>query len=229
MAAFEAIPALAYYRGEANHFRGDQELEMLQAFAARNGYHIISVYKDLISAEAFPDIPAFRKMLKHSERSSVTTILVASTEKTADDPLDRAVIQYTLEKHGLQIIGIDGSTFSALADVRLIRRTLEIAARCEKALLSSQKQKVADKRRSLGPKHRRRYAELVPDAVTIAKHLRERSIKTGTRLTLRTLSAKLAELGHFNTSGKQFHPDEIRRMLNGPRPRPNARIVKPPQ
>ena len=218
MTALGAIPALAYYRGEARHFRGDREFQTLQAFAARNGYCIASVYKDSNSAEAILDAPRFRKMLKHSERSGVTTILVA-TEKMVADPLDRAVIQYTLEKHGLQIIAVDGSLFSSLADVNLIRRTLEIAARCEKALLSSQKQTAARKRQSLGPKHRKRYAELVPKAVFLAKHLHERSIKDGTRLTLRELSAKLAESGHFNTSGKPFHPDEIRRMVKGPRPR----------
>ena len=223
MIASGAIPAFAYYRGETRRFRGDQEFEALQAFAARNGYCIASTYSDSISPGAVLDAPRFRKMLKHSERTNVTTILVVGTEKIAPDPLDRAIIQCTLEKHGLQIIAVDGAPFSALADVQLIRRMLETAARCEKALLSSQKQKAADKRQSLGPKHRKRYAELVPDAVALAKRLHERSIKDGTRLTLRELSAKLVQSGHFNTSAKPFHPDEIRRMLKGPRPRPNGR------
>ena len=220
MTASGAIPAFAYYRGETKGASGDQEFQALQAFAARNGYCISSVYKDSNSAEAIPDAPRFRTMLKHSERSSVTTILIVGTEKIAADALDRACVQYILEKHGLQIIAVDETPFSDSADVHLIKRALETAARCEKALLSSQNQ---NKRQSLGPKHRKRYAELVPKAVALAKRLHERSIKDGTRLTLRELSAKLAESGHFNTSGKPFHPDEIRRILNGPRPRARAR------
>ena len=223
MARPEATPALAYYRGEPKDFRADQEFQLLKAFAAGNGYCIASVYKDSNSAKAIPDAPRFRRMLKHAEKTSVTTILVVSTEKMAADPLDRAVIQYFLEKHELQILAVDGSLFAAPADAHLIRRTLEMAGRCEKALLSSQKQTAADKRRSLGPKHRKRYADMVPDAVALAKGLHEPSIKDGKRLTLRELSAKLAELGHFNTSGKPFHPHEIGRMLKGPRPRPKAR------
>ena len=223
MAAEEVVLALAYYRDEIERISRDQKVQAFRDFAAREGYCIVSVYRDSDSANAVPDAPGFRKLLKHSERASVTTILVVAKAKIAADPVERAVIQYTLEKHGLQIIAVDEAPFSTLADVQHIRRMLETAARCETALQFSQKQNAADRRQRLGPKHRKRYAELVPDAVALAKRLRERSIKDGTRLTLRNLSAKLAELGHFNTSGKQFHPDEIRRMLNGPRPRPNER------
>ena len=39
--------------------------------------------------------------------------------------------------------------------------------------------------------------------------------KTGKRMSLRKLSAQLAESGHLNERGKPFHPNSIKMLLEG--------------
>jgi hypothetical protein len=48
--------------------------------------------------------------------------------------------------------------------------------------------------------------------VALAKKLHRASPKTGKRMSLRRVSAKLAEAGHLNERGKAFNPRSIKAM-----------------
>jgi hypothetical protein len=58
---------------------------------------------------------------------------------------------------------------------------------------------------------------VVPQAVEMAKHLHQ--LSTPHPLSFRDISSRLAEGGHVNKAGKPYHPEEVRRMIKGPRPR----------
>ena len=60
----------------------------------------------------------------------------------------------------------------------------------------------------------------------MAKKLHRASPKTGKRMSLRKISAALAEAGHINEHGRPFHTQSVKRMVEGPaavRPSEGAR------
>ncbi len=59
---------------------------------------------------------------------------------------------------------------------------------------------------------RSQWARRRPKAVALAKKLHRASPKTGKRMSLRRVSAKLAEAGHLNERGKAFNPRSIKAM-----------------
>ena len=54
-----------------------------------------------------------------------------------------------------------------------------------------------------------------PGAVALAKKLYRASPKTGKRMSLRKISAELAEAGHLNENGRVFNPRSIKVMVEG--------------
>jgi len=52
-------------------------------------------------------------------------------------------------------------------------------------------------------------------AVALAKNLRRANPKTGSRLSLRRVSAVLAEAGHLNERGRPFNQRSIKVMVEG--------------
>ena len=59
---------------------------------------------------------------------------------------------------------------------------------------------------------RKSHAEARPDVVKVAKALARKKPKGG-RLSLRAISAALAEQGHFNERGRPFNPKSVAAML----------------
>jgi hypothetical protein len=65
---------------------------------------------------------------------------------------------------------------------------------------------------------RKPHAEIHPDAVLLAKRLHRASPLTGERRSLRKISAEFAAAGSVNKSGKPYHAQSVRRMVEGHRP-----------
>jgi len=62
---------------------------------------------------------------------------------------------------------------------------------------------------------RKSHAEKRPGTVALAKKLYRASPKTGKRMSLRKISAELAEAGHLNENGRVFNPRSIKVMVEG--------------
>jgi hypothetical protein len=54
------------------------------------------------------------------------------------------------------------------------------------------------------------------EAIALAKRLHRASPKTGKRRSLRDISDELAAAGLFNEQGRPYHPESVRRMIEGP-------------
>ena len=85
----------------------------------------------------------------------------------------------------------------------------------EKASLVAKLKGARDrKRREKGKcEGRKSHAEKRPGAVAFAKKLYRASPKTGKRLSLRKISAALAEAGHLNEHRRAFNPRSIKVMV----------------
>ena len=72
------------------------------------------------------------------------------------------------------------------------------------------------KRRETGKcEGRKTHAEKRPGTVALAKKLHRASPKTGKRMSLRRISAALAEAGHLNERGQPFNQRSIKVMVEG--------------
>ena len=159
-------------------------------------------------------------MLKRIEAHGVQTIIVATAGSFSHDATVQAVGYAKLREYGIDIIAADApNAFIADAETeKTIARVIAMAAEFEKAVKSAQLRAVGERARiKSGPKHRKRYAELHPEVVLIVKRMHHVAATKGERLSLRKISAKLAEAGHVK-DGKPFHPVVINRMIRGPRP-----------
>jgi len=52
-----------------------------------------------------------------------------------------------------------------------------------------------------------------PEAVALAKRLHRASPKTGERMSLRRIGARLAAAGYLNELGRQFNPNSVKNMV----------------
>jgi hypothetical protein len=89
---------------------------------------------------------------------------------------------------------------------RFVHRVLQIAGDFDKAISGARLRRPGERLRT---KHdhvrrtRRRYADMLPEVVNLANRLHHSTKRTGRQLSLREISAQLAEAGFVKKNGKQ--------------------------
>ena len=212
----ERTPAIAFLRRDLSG-KAAREHGIISSFARKTGFELVAAVTDECSAEILAS-SGFARALYRLERSAARTVIVASAESFASDPLIQAVGWKQLSLFGITLIAADNSQFTSdPATTNMVERILDHSWAIEK-LLSAARIRGTNERRglSVGPRWRKQYIDIVPDAVHLAKDIYELAQRTGTRITLREISAQLAEAGHVKKSGNPFHPQEIDRMIKGP-------------
>jgi DNA invertase Pin-like site-specific DNA recombinase len=223
----KTAPALAYLRtSSATNIGADKDSEKrqraaIETFAKRAGFQIIDWYYDeaVSGADRLEDQPGFRELLKHLESDGVRTIIVETANRFARDLVVQETGFMMLRDLGYDLIAAD-SPNSFLEDTptaNLIRQVLGAVSQFEKASLVAKLKGARDrKRREKGKcEGRKSHAEKRPGAVAFAKKLRRANPKTGKRLSLRRVSAALAEAGHLNERGRPFNQRSIKVMVEG--------------
>lgn len=217
-------PAIAYVRRykrpEMSGDQADRQRATIKTFAGRAGYEVVAEFSD--AEGPVYACRGFAAALKRIESSGVQILIVAALEHFAGDPIERKVGGELLRQYGIELVAASETPHceetESILDVVL--QTLEVAAGFEKTLRAAHLRAAGERLRTkLGPKHRKRYAELAPDVVLMAKRLHQAGQRTGTRITLREISTRLAAAGLLKANGKPYHPETIRRMIKGPRPR----------
>jgi phosphoglycolate phosphatase-like HAD superfamily hydrolase len=211
-------PAIAFFRRKANASRLDDlqsERVAIEAYAERSGYEIVFEFSHIDEGdEELLDSPAFEAMLTRVAAQNVRAVIVATATTFAQNPLVQAVGAAKFRKFGVEVLAVEPAAPLAvtISPSQLVERILAIEDKFEKQLSH-----MAEKRRKrFGPPRRKNYAEMFPEAVSLAKRLHQKSLTEGVRRSLRELSAMLAVQGHLNNAGNPYHPNEIRRMINGP-------------
>lgn len=223
-------PALAYMRtSSAANIGADKDSEKrqraaIEVFAKRAGYEIIDWYYDeaVSGADRIEERPGFVELLKRLEGNGVDTIIVETANRFARDLITQEMGHHMLREEGVQLIAAD-SPNAFLEDTptaKLIRQVLGAVSEFEKGTLVAKLRGARErKRRETGKcEGRKSHVEKHPGAVALAKKLHRASPKTGKRMSLRKISAALAEAGHLNERGRLFHTQSIRRMVEGRKP-----------
>ncbi len=216
-------PAMAYFRRDGALVQASQR-GAIDGFAVRAGFEIIAEFEDDI--DSGPDgiyaRPGFAKLLKQIELDGAHTIIVETASDFAPDPIGQQVGYTMLHERGIELIAADNPTSfgTQSPDAPIVQTVLDISMRLEQAI-SKALQRGTDKRRRTknSDNWRRTYAEMAPDATLLAKRLSQSSRKNGRRISLREISAKLAEAGFVTRDSKPYHPQAISRMLQGAWPK----------
>jgi len=123
-----------------------------------------------------------------------------------------------LRERGLELVPVDTPEhFSDDSDNpsrELVRVMLGAVSTFEKKGLVLKLKKARDRKRAETGRceGRKPYAELVPDAVALAKRLRHKNPHTHRRRSYRTVAKMLAEQGHMNGKGNVYDARAIKAM-----------------
>jgi len=212
-------PAVALLREDGNEHQHtiDRQSVAITRYGRDTGFLIISelAFQGATSSDLFDSI-AFRTLLGLLQTRRVGTIIVASGFSLAADPLVHTVAEAALRRHGLQLVAVEPVAHVTItaSPSSVVNEVLALNNEFELRLSQLEERQNA----KLGPRRRKNYSEMFPEAAAMARRMNRESIERGARRSLRELSADLAQHGHLNNAGKPYHPDEVRRMILGPEP-----------
>jgi hypothetical protein len=219
----ELKPALAFLR----RGYGVAQRSAIGAFAASAGFEIVSELSMALEAAAETATPVLSlanltALLVRIDLDHVRAVIVGTASLFSEQSVDRIIGYERLRERGVELIAADAPDAFAqeTADHREVLQILAVTAQFDAAAASAATRSVSAPRRArTGKPHRKTYAELHPEATLMAKRLYQSSKASGERITLRGIRAQLAESGHLDQHKSAFHPEVIRRMLNGHWPR----------
>ena len=221
----EIVKAVAYLRTSSRANVGEdkdsdkRQRASVEAFARANGYKIVSEHYDAAVSGADPvaDRPGFARMLAELMANGARTIIVESPDRFARDLMVQLAGHDMLKARGMTLIAASAPTFFVedTPTAVLVRQVLGAVAEFEKTTLVAKLAAARRRKRiATGEKvgGRKSHAETRPDVVQLVKALARKKPKGGT-LSLRAISAELAEQGHLNERGKPFNPKSVAAML----------------
>jgi len=185
----------------------------IEAFAKANHYTVVEEFYDAAVSGADPigERPGFKRMLARIADNGVRVVLVESPDRFARDLAVQLAGHSYLEALGVELVPTTCPTFfiEDTPTAVLVRQVLGAIAEFEKASLvaklkAARERKVAAGGRGTG---RWRYDEARPEVVALARELRSQG------LSLREISAALAERGHVTGGGKPYVASAIQTML----------------
>lgn len=220
--------AVAYFRtSSATNVGQDKDTlarqeAAVQACAAARGLELVGSYYDaaVFGADPIDTRPRFAAMLAYMLSNGARTIIVENASRFARDLIVQETGYAMLKARGIELIAADApdSFLSDTPTAVLIRQILGAFHQFDKAMLVQKLRGARDRKSArLGrriegnPAWRR----LPADAALAARAAHARG------LSLRAVSAALAERGYLSSSGKRYVPQAIKRMLSAARQLPS--------
>jgi DNA invertase Pin-like site-specific DNA recombinase len=159
----------------------------------------------------------FAQMLERLMSNGARTIIVESPDRFARDPMVQLAGHDMLKARGMTLIAASAPMHFVedTPTAVLVRQVLGAFAEFEKTTLVAKLAAARRRKRmATGEKveGRKSHVETRPDVVALAKRLARKKPKGGA-LSLRAISASLAEQGHLNERGKPFNPKSVAVML----------------
>ena len=222
--AGDLVPAFAYLRtSSAANVGADKDSETrqrvaIEAFARRAGFAIVATFYDAaVSGEdQLETRPGFSALLDRIEGDGVRTVIVEDATRFARDLITQELGILALVGRGVRVLTASGDDLTETNDPFKVamRQIAGAFAQLEKARLVSKLRGARDRKRAAGVKveGRRSYAELVPEAMELARKLRRSRPKGGQR-TLREISDELAQAGHLTRHGKPYAAAAVAKMI----------------
>ncbi len=154
-------------------------------------------------------------MLDHIEGNGVRTVIVEDATRFARDLITQETGVIALQARGVTVLTASGDDLTASDDAFKVamRQIAGAFAQLEKTRLVGKLAAARKRKRETTGKceGRKSHVERRPGVVALARRLR-RKTKAG-QMSLRAISAELAEQGHVNERGKPFNPASVAAML----------------
>jgi DNA invertase Pin-like site-specific DNA recombinase len=172
--------------------------------------------KAVRGADAITDRPGFAAMLDRIAGNGVRTIIVESPDRFARDLAVQLAGRDHLRKLGVTLIPATAPDFFTedTPTAVLVRQVLGAIAQFDKATTVAKLKAARDRKIAAGQKcgGRKSYAEARPEMVKLARQLR-RPDPDRRRISLRKVSAALAERGYVASTGKPYEAAAVAAML----------------
>jgi DNA invertase Pin-like site-specific DNA recombinase len=213
------LEAVAYLRtSSAANVGADKDSDKRQraaiaAYAKSAGYTVVGEFYDAAVSGADPidERPGFKAMLDRIAGNGVRVILVESPDRFARDLAVQLAGHSYLKALGVELVPTTAPDYFTedTPTAVLVRQVLGAISQFEKASLvaklrAARERSVAAGGRGTG---RWRYDEARPEVVALARELH------GQGLSLRKISAALAERGHLTARGRPYVASAVEIML----------------
>jgi DNA invertase Pin-like site-specific DNA recombinase len=213
------VEAVAYLRtSSATNVGPDKDSDKRQraaitAFAKAHGYILVDEFYDAAVSGADPigERPGFKGMLDRIAGNGVRCIIVESPDRFARDLTVQLTGHDFLKSLGIALIPATAPDFFTedTPTAVLVRQVLDAIHQFEKASLVAKLKAARDRQKADKGKceGRRSYSEARPEVVEMAKQM------SAQRMSLRKISAALAEQGHLTSGGKPYVASAVQAML----------------
>jgi DNA invertase Pin-like site-specific DNA recombinase len=213
------VEAVAYLRtSSATNVGQDKDSERRQRiaverFAKRAGYHLVDWFYDA-AVSGGDDIkarPGFAALLDRIEANGIRVVIIEDASRFARKLLTQELGIIALAERGVSVVTTSGDDLTNTEDEMKVamRQIAGAFAQLEKARLVRKLREARERKRAATGKceGRRSLAETRPEVVKAAKELRDRG------LSLRRISAVLAEQGFLTGGSKPYVASAVRAML----------------
>jgi DNA invertase Pin-like site-specific DNA recombinase len=224
--AREATTALAYFRTSSAANVGGDSLERqriaVTGYAKAQGLEVVGEFYDaaVSGADHIGERAGFAAMLARIEGNGVRVVLVEDASRFARDLAVQLAGHDLLRRLGVELVAVNAPDHfrDDTPTAVLVRQVLGAISQFEKAQFVAKLKGARDRasraagRRVEGRKGHVR-GENADTLRALVRKLHRRSPKTGQRLSLREIAAKLAEAGHVTSAGRPFSAEQVKRLL----------------
>jgi DNA invertase Pin-like site-specific DNA recombinase len=224
-------PAIAYLRTSSPTNVGPdkdsdkRQRDAIHAFAKRAGFEIVGEYYDagVKGADPIEGRPGFKALLERIVSNGVNTVIVEDAGRFARTLMVQEAGIAMLVGLGVRVMTSRGDDLTDSDDEMRVamRQIVGVFSQLEKTRLVKKLKAARDRKKASGKGRyigRKSHVEKQPAVVALAKRLYRANPKTGERRSLREISADLLDAGYANEYGRPYHPQSIRRMIDGDRP-----------
>jgi DNA invertase Pin-like site-specific DNA recombinase len=189
-------------------------------FAQRQEYEFIGEFYDaaVSGSDSIEDRPGFAALLDRIETNGVRTVIVEDVSRFAREMKAHVLGIALLRERGVRLLSAsDGQNLTEETDEMTegMVTIMAVFAQIEKKRLVKKLRAARDRKsiqRGRRIEGRKGYREQNPDLVGAAKRLTHGNRKE--RLSLRALSARLADMGYLNSLGKPLSAAQVSRILS---------------
>jgi DNA invertase Pin-like site-specific DNA recombinase len=186
----------------------------IQRYCKRAGITVVEWFNDpaVSGADPIEARPGFAALLDRIEGNGVTIVLVEDASRFARDLVAQELGLLMLIKRGVRVLTAASDDMTDTSDPSriMMRQIAGSFAQYEKARLVHKLKAARDRKKALTGKcgGRKPLAEARPEVAALAREMH------GQRMSLRKISAALAEQGHLTGGGRPYSPNAVQAMTN---------------